>query len=214
MTETLDEQSTRARVEALLLAAEEPLSLDRFRDALPNATAEALHKVLRALELEYAGPDRGIHLVRMSGGYQLRTNPDPEIGQAIRKLFETRPVRISRAAMEALAIVAYRQPLTRAEIDEIRGVNSSGVLQTLQEVQLIEVVGRLDDIGKPNLYGTTPRFLDFFGLESIGDLPTLEASELQALMEMHQQLEHLEGEAQDDASDEPAPSHDESDEEE
>ncbi|TXD38182.1 SMC-Scp complex subunit ScpB [Lujinxingia vulgaris] len=192
MTEILDEQTTRARVEALLLAAEEPLSLDRFRDALPTASAEALHKVLRALELEYAGPHRGIHLVRMSGGYQLRTNPDPEIGQAIRKLFETRPVRISRAAMEALAIIAYRQPLTRAEIDEIRGVNSSGVLQTLQEVQLIEVVGRLDDIGKPNLYGTTPRFLDFFGLESIGELPTLEASELQALIEMHNQLEHPE----------------------
>ncbi len=197
-TELMEKPQIRAIIEALLLAAEDPLTIDRLATVLPDVAPEILRDTLASLELEFAGPGRGIHLVRIAGGYQLRTNP--EFGGHIRTLFESKPVRLSRAAMETLAIVAYRQPLTRAEADEVRGVNCSGVLKTLQEYELIDVIGQLDDIGKPNLYGTTDRFLEFFGLEGIGDLPTLESSELEALIEMHDVAEEVSEEAPEEDS--------------
>jgi segregation and condensation protein B len=184
----MNKQQVRAVVEALLLAAENPVSPGRLQTVLgEEASPELIGDALRTLELEYAGESRGIHLVRIAGGYQLRTNP--AFGDQIRHFFESQPVRLSRAAMETLAIVAYRQPLTRAEIEDVRGVNSSGVLSTLRECDLVDIVGQLDDIGKPHLYGTTPRFLEFFGLDALSDLPTLEASELEALIEMHSDIE-------------------------
>ena len=179
----MKQQSVRAVVEALLLAAEDPVSPSRLESVLDDATPEAIGDALRSLELEYAGDARGIHLVEIAGGYQFRTNPD--FGDHVRSFFESRPVRLSRAAMETLAIIAYRQPLTRAGIEEIRGVNCSGVLKTLRQCDLIDIIGRLDDIGKPHIYGTTERFLEFFGLAELGDLPTLEESELEALIDMH-----------------------------
>lgn len=170
-----------------MLAAENPVPASRLESTLHEATPEAIGDALRSLQLEYAGDGRGIHLVEIAGGYQLRTNPD--FGDHVRTFFESRPVRLSRAAMETLAIIAYRQPLTRAGIEEIRGVNCSGVLKTLRECDLVDIIGRLDDIGKPHIYGTTERFLEFFGLADLADLPTLEESELEALIEMHDETE-------------------------
>lgn len=194
----MDKAQIRTILEALLLAAEDPVTISRLESVLPQAQPELIRDAISSLELEYAGPGRGIHLMRIAGGYQLRTNPAH--GDFIRALFESKPVRLSRAAMETLAIIAYRQPLTRAEVEDIRGVNCSGVLGTLQEYELIDVVGQLDDIGKPNLYGTTDRFLGFFGLESVGDLPTLETSELEALIEVHLEAARQGDDAQGEAS--------------
>ena len=181
----MDKQQARAVIEAILLAAEEPVAPDRFEAVLEEASPELIQDAIRSLELEYDGSGRGIHLERIAGGYQFCTNP--EYGDQIRAFFEASPVKLSRAALETLAIIAYRQPLTRAEVEEIRGVNSSGVLKTLREYELVDIIGRLDDIGKPHIYGTTERFLEFFGLEGLSELPTLEESELEALIEMHEE---------------------------
>lgn len=183
----INQTQIRAIVEALLLAAEQPVAKTQFEAVVDEATPEMISDALRALELEYAGDSRGIHLVRIAGGYQLRTNP--ALGEQVRRFFESQPVRLSRAAMETLAIIAYRQPLTRAEIEDVRGVNCSGVIRTLRECELVDIVGQLDDIGKPHLYGTTPRFLAFFGLDTLAELPTLDESELAALIAMHQDAE-------------------------
>lgn len=173
----------RAILEALLLAAEEPVTVDRLTDAIEGTTPQEVSGALKTLELEYAGHARGIHLCRIANGFQLRTNPS--LGNYLRAFFESRPLRLSRAAMETLAIIAYRQPITRAGVEDVRGVNCSGVLATLREYDLVDIIGRLDDIGKPHLYGTTERFLEFFGLPDLSELPVLEQSELEALVEMH-----------------------------
>ena len=183
----MDQQEIRATLEALLLAAEEPVAPARLESVFDETAPEMIQRALKALQLEYAGEGRGIHLVRIAGGYQFRTNP--RFGDRIRRFFESKPVRLSRAALETLAIIAYRQPLPRAEVEEVRGVNCSGVLKTLREYDLVDIIGQLDDIGKPHLYGTTPRFLELFGLAGLSELPTLEESELQALIDMHEDVE-------------------------
>ncbi len=194
----MNQQKTRAIIEALLLAAEAPLSVSRIESVLDDASPETIQDALRSLQLEYDGEGRGIHLVRIAGGFQLRTNP--AFGDQVRAFFESEPVRLSQAAMETLAIVGYRQPLTRAEVEEVRGVDCSGVLKRLRDFELIDIVGRLDDIGKPHVYGTTDRFLEFFGLEDLSELPTLDESELQALVEMHEEAHPDAEETADDES--------------
>lgn len=180
---TLNRPTAAAIIEALLLASNDPMPFTRFVELIPQATEQTLHSALEELKLQYAGHHRGIHLVETAGGYRLRTNP--AFGEVIRAMYEARPLRLSRPAMETLAIVAYRQPLTRAAIEEIRGVDCSGVLRTLQEYNLTEVIGQLDDIGRPNLWGTTDYFLEFFALQSLADLPTLEQNEIEALVEAY-----------------------------
>lgn len=171
-------------VEAILLVAEGPVETDELADALEASTPN-VERALDRLKLEYSGEGRGIHLERIAGGWQFRTNP--AFDDAVRSLVASQPIDLSRAAMEALAIVAYRQPVTRAEVEEIRGVDSSGVLRTLQEAELVRVVGRLDDLGRPHVYGTSDRFLELFGLDNLTDLPTLSESEQDALEELYRE---------------------------
>lgn len=175
-------EATIPVLESLMLASDSPLPFTRFVELLPEATEDTIQQALSHLQEFYSGPGRGIHLTEVAGGYALRTNPAH--GPYVRGLYESRPQRLSRAAMETLAIIAYRQPITRAEIEEIRGVDTSGVVRTLVEYGLIHVIGRLDDVGKPNLYATTRRFLEFFGLHSITDLPTLEDGEMATIADM------------------------------
>ena len=179
----MKQSEIRPILAALLLAADEPVAPSRLYGVFDDVPDEKINSALQALRLEYAGHGRGIHLVQIAEGYQFRTNP--EFGDHIRAFLESEPARLSRAAMETLAIVAYRQPITRAAVEEVRGVNCSGVLKTLREYDLVDIIGRLDDIGKPHIYGTTPRFLEFFGLADLTELPTLDDSELQALIDMH-----------------------------
>lgn len=171
-------------IEAVLLAADSPLTRDDFAQAFDDCDPKLVDQALERIQLEFSGPARGIHLQRIADGWQLRTNPDYD--QQLETLVESKPVNLSRAALETLAIIAYQQPVTRAEIDDIRGVDSSGVIRTLQDWELVRVVGRLDDLGRPHVYGTTDRFLEVFGLDDLTDLPTLSEDEHQSLQELYE----------------------------
>ena len=134
-----------------------------------NARSGLVRTLLREVVAETA--ERGVQLVEVSGGYQYRTSPDT--GMFVRELVSQKPVRLSRAQLETLALVAYRQPITRPEIDEVRGVDTGSALKVLLDRGLIKMIGRKDEAGRPLLYGTTPYFLEFFGLGGLRDLPTL-----------------------------------------
>jgi segregation and condensation protein B len=170
--------SLTARVESVLFVAEEPLSAHRLAEAL-EVTSGQIEQALDALARNYDG--RGLRLQRVDGCVQLTTAPEaaPHIERFLG--LEAR-VHLSQAALEALAIVAYRQPITRPEIEEIRGVGSDSVLRTLLSAGLIDRVGRADGVGRPFLYGTTAEFLQHFGLQSLDELPPLEQFEEQVDM--------------------------------
>jgi segregation and condensation protein B len=190
-----DQRRLEGVIEALLLASEEPLTRKHIEKALPEPSQADINRAIEALKLEYAGSFRGIHLAEVAGGLEFRTNP--EFKEHILEMYESRPTKVSRAAMETLAIIAYQQPLTRAEVEEIRGVDCSGVIRTLQDYDLVKTVGRLDDLGRPHIYGTTERFLEFFGLETLEDLPMLDEEEMESLDELYRdELENIEADAQ------------------
>ncbi|MDT8376129.1 MAG: SMC-Scp complex subunit ScpB [Mariprofundaceae bacterium] len=156
------------QVEALILASDEPLTLQKLRTLLEEASSSELREVLSTLESNYS--ERGINLVQVGGGWQFQTSPD--YSETVSKLWETRPSRLSRSMLETLAIIAYRQPTTRAEIEALRGMRvSSSVLGGLQERGWVKVTGRKEVPGRPHLYGTGRAFLTDFGLGSLRDLP-------------------------------------------
>jgi segregation and condensation protein B len=173
----LDDATLERLVEAIVFAADKPVTLQRLRQLTRIADPRRIEQALEALAQIYA--DRGIALQHVSGGYQFRTNT--AYSSWVQQLIAGRPVRLSRAQLETLAIVAYRQPITRPEIDEIRGVDSSATLRLLLDRSLIRVLGKREEVGRPMLYGTTGEFLDFFSLQDLRELPTLrEYSELTA----------------------------------
>jgi segregation and condensation protein B len=157
-------------VEALLFATDAPLSagdIARLDESWDEERAEALVAELKA---EYERESRAFDIFEIAGGYQILTRPEFSL---VLERFDTVPApsRLSTPALETLAIIAYRQPVGRAEVEEIRGVGAGGVLKTLQERALVEVVGRGEGLGRPLLYGTTRTFLDHFGFRSLADLP-------------------------------------------
>jgi segregation and condensation protein B len=136
----------------------------------------AIEAAVAQLASDYAAPERGLRLVQVAGGWQLATKP--ELAEVVRRLFTgKRRVRLTKAALETLAIIAYKQPTTRPEVDAIRGVASGGVLETLLERSLIRIAGRSESVGRPLLYATTPEFLQYLGLYRLADLPSLEELE-------------------------------------
>jgi len=157
------------QIEALVLASDEPVSLQKMRDLLGESISSAdIRAALAELETWYS--KRGIHFVQVAGGWQFRTAPAH--GKLVRQLWHVKPPRLSRSALETLAIIAYRQPTTRAEIEALRGVKvSSQMIATLQERGWIKVLGRKEVPGRPHLYGTGKAFLTDFGLGSLKDLP-------------------------------------------
>lgn len=156
------------RVEALLLASDEPLTLQKLRTLFDETQSSELRETLITLEAHYK--DRGIQLVQIAGGWQFQTAS--EYSETVSKLWQTRPARLSRSMLETLAIIAYRQPTTRAEIEALRGMRvSSSVLGGLQERGWVKVLGRKEVPGRPHLYGTGKLFLSDFGLNSLRDLP-------------------------------------------
>ena len=161
----------RAIVEALVFASDSPLTVDRLRDVLGETDRKAVQEILQDIELEYRQRSGALCLMEVAGGYQFRTKTD--YAPWIRKLRGIRPVPLSPAAMETLSVVAYRQPVTRQEIEKIRGVDVSGSLKGLLEKKLIRIVGRKNVPGKPIMYGTTKRFLEVFDLKDLSELPTL-----------------------------------------
>ncbi len=166
---TLFDVNLKPVLECMLFVSPQPLSVKHVADSLgieESTVDEAIHD----LRLDYGG--RGLQIVRIAGGYQMCTRP--EFAGSISALLKPERTRLSRAALETLAIIAYRQPMTQPEIDAIRGVNSDGVVKTLVEKNLVKQVGRRETPGRPMLYATTDEFLNHFGLSSITDLPELE----------------------------------------
>lgn len=157
-------------IEALLFASQSPLSAADLVRADAALDEEQIERAITELRAEYDREGRAFGIFEIAGGYQLLTRP--EFAPYLERL-ETLslPARLSTPALETLAIIAYRQPVGRAEIEEIRGVGAGAVLRTLQERELIEVTGRAEGLGRPLLYGTTRRFLEHFGFQSLADLP-------------------------------------------
>ena len=156
--------------ESLIFAAGNPVSLRRLSEVIGLAPAE-VKPALSLLRQEYRAPGRGIIFAEVAGGYQFRTAPDN--AEYVKVLLQEKPGRLSRAALETLAIVAYRQPITKLDIEAVRGVTIDGVLHSLLTKKLIREMGRKDVPGRPWVYGTTPQFLELFGLNDLSDLPRL-----------------------------------------
>src|SRR5947208_9881033 len=162
----------RSILESLLFAAGDPVPLGKLVQLLPGYEKRDVVRTLTELGEEYARDQRGFRLQQIAGGYQLRTSRAN--AEFVKALLAQRPVRLTRASLETLAVIAYRQPVTRPEIEAIRGVDVDAVLATLLERRLVRVLGRKDVVGRPLLYGTTPEFLETFGLKDLASLPTLE----------------------------------------
>ena len=162
----------RSILESLLFAAGDPVPLGKLVQLLPGYEKRDVVRTLTELGEEYARDERGFRLQQIAGGYQLRTSRAN--AEFVKALLAQRPVRLTRASLETLAVIAYRQPVTRPEIEAIRGVDVDAVLTTLLERRLVRVLGRKDVVGRPLLYGTTPEFLETFGLKDLASLPTLE----------------------------------------
>ncbi len=167
----MDSEALIAVLEALLLASPEPLPLARLQEVFAPDGVEpgAIRDALAALQARCDG--RGVEVREVAGGFQLRTRP--EMAPWLARLETPKAARFSRPALETLAIVAYRQPVTRAEIEEVRGVDCGGVLKSLLDKGLARIMGKKDVPGRPLLYGTTRKFLEAFGLSSLGELPSL-----------------------------------------
>ena len=160
-------------VEALLFVNEKPVTIDQIKHVLGAMNAAEIKQVIQGLSEEYEQRQSGTKIVEIAGGYQMLSSP--AYVSYIRDFYKTKhKEKLSKPALETLAIVAYKQPVTRTEVELIRGVNSDGVIAHLLTKELIKPVGRKDVPGRPFLYGTTRQFLEYFGLKSLEDLPTLE----------------------------------------
>jgi segregation and condensation protein B len=169
----LSADEVRAVVEALIFASPEPLTAREIGKVLPGVAKEAWQAAVEELRVDYARPGRGLQLVEVAAGYQITTRP--ELNDHVRELLDPRsPTRLSIQALETLAVIAYKQPVTLPEVIDLRGVKSGGVLKTLLEKRLIKIVGRKEVVGRPMLYGTTKEFLLHFGLRDLAELPKIE----------------------------------------
>lgn len=167
----MESDRLRSVLESLLFAADGPLSVERLRAAVGDVERREVALALKELQEEYETQRRGLRLVEVANGFQLRT--PSEYAGYVRNLVPVKTARMSRANLETLAIVAYKQPITKAEIEDIRGVSVDGVVSTLLERRLLRIVARKDVPGKPFLYGTTKEFLEIFNLKDLSGLPTL-----------------------------------------
>lgn len=176
-------------VESLIFVSEEPVSLDKLCDILEESSREDIRNALGELQKDYGDPERGVFLAEVAKGWQFRTRE--ENSDYVRRMVKTRISRFSQSALETLAIVAYSQPITRAEIEYFRGVDSGGVLKTLLEKKLVKILGKKDIPGRPLIYGTTREFLEVFSLKDLKSLPSLREIEELALEETFEQQEEL-----------------------
>lgn len=158
-------------VESLLFAAGAPLPLRRLVDVLDGPTAKDIKVAVERLMAEYNRPQRGVHLLAVAGGYQFRSAPVN--AEWVRALLRERPARLGRAGLETLAVIAYKQPATRAEIEAVRGVDADSAIASLLAKRLIKIAGRKEAVGRPLMYATTPEFLEVFGLNDLTELPAL-----------------------------------------
>lgn len=160
-------------LEALFFITDRPMSLQKIKEILNDHAVEGLKDIIFEIQQDYQNRNGALHLNEVAGGFQLATRP--EYGEWVKKLYKDRiTYRLTKSSLETLSIIAYKQPVTRAEIEVIRGVDVSGVLEKLLERKLIRICGRKEVIGRPILYGTTPEFLKFFGLKNLAEIPDLD----------------------------------------
>jgi segregation and condensation protein B len=167
----MDRDKQRQIVEALILAAPEPISAARLAEILPYGKRKRVTELVRELNEEYEAQGRAFEIWEVAGGFQMRTRPG--FASYVKQLHRLSALRLSRAALETLALVAYRQPVTRAEIESVRGVDPGPILRNLIDRKLVRIAGHRDVPGRPMLYSTARRFLEVFGMNSLEDLPTL-----------------------------------------
>ncbi|MEK6677848.1 MAG: SMC-Scp complex subunit ScpB [Nitrospirota bacterium] len=168
----MDDKEIKAIIEALIFVSGEPITLNRIRDVIEGVDKKTLERLASELKDEFNREHSGLQLVEIANGYQLTTRS--EYANWIKKLNKIKvSTKLSKPAMETLAIIAYKQPIIKPEVEKIRGVDSGGVIKTLLERKLIKIIGRMDIVGKPMMYGTTSEFLQYFGLKDLTDLPTL-----------------------------------------
>jgi segregation and condensation protein B len=168
----MDDFDIKPILESLFFVSDSPIRLESLVEILPESNKEAIVEGIRQIQTEYGDRSRGIELTEIAGGYQFRTKP--AWGEWVNRLKKAKAVKLSQPSLETLAIVAYRQPVIRPAIEEVRGVDSGSVLHTLLEKGLIKIMGRKDLPGRPILYGTTKAFLELFSLNSLSDLPKLQ----------------------------------------
>ena len=183
--ELVEEERLKAILESLLFAAGGPITLAQLVTVLETVPRDTIRLALADLASAYTASSRGLVLEEVANGYQLRTAKEHAF--YVRKLLAAKPPRLSRPLLETLAIIAYRQPVTRPEIEQLRGVDCGGVIDTLLERRLIKIGGRKEAPGRPLVYVTTPEFLEVFSLKDIGSLPDLE--EFRAIDEQRELFE-------------------------
>jgi segregation and condensation protein B len=167
----VDKTKAKRIIEAVLFVSDKPVSIMTLKDVLKDIEPTEIRECVEELNNEYSSSERSFSIREIAGGFQMLT--DPVYSSWITSLYKRAPDRLTGPALETLAIIAYKQPLTRSDIEIIRGVNVDGVLHTLEERSLIKTKGRVDGPGRPILYGTTNEFLQHFGLKSLEDLPKL-----------------------------------------
>lgn len=179
----LSPERIRTVVESVLFVAEKPLDLDQLYEAT-GIEREKLQEALNQISGVHRDGISGIVLYEVAGGWQFRT--DPHSAEYVRRYLRVKPQRLTRAAVETLAIIAYRQPVTRPEVEDIRGVDCGAVIKALLDRKLIKILGKKEEVGRPMLYGTTREFLEFFALKDLSALPTLR--EFHELTQEHQEI--------------------------
>lgn len=183
----LETDDLKKIIETLLFITDRPVKPSRIADVVETADARRVREIIRELQEEYASQGRAVQIVELGGGFQMSTKP--EYGRWVRRLYnEKMTTKLSNAALETLAIVAYKQPITRAEMEAIRGVDVAGPLERLLERALVRVVGKKDTVGRPMVYGTTDEFLRMFGLNKISELPDLQVFAAKTLHEKQEDL--------------------------
>lgn len=169
----MPENNIKSVIEALLFSSEKPLTLEHLRSALDNLETTEIRKTLEELRNEYETANRGLRVIEVAGGFQMITAPDFAV--FLRKLHkERRTERLSKPALETLAIIAYKQPVTKFEIESLRSVNIDGVIKSLLDKDIIRIAGRKKAPGRPFVFATTRKFLEYFGLKSLEELPKME----------------------------------------
>jgi len=194
----MNDEELKRVAEAILFASGEPVSINEMHEALDGVDGRVIRAVIEDLREEYVREKRSFRIVEVAGGFQMST--DPLYGPWLKKMRKSsQSNRLSGPALETLAIIAYRQPVTRAEIEFIRGVNVDGVIKNLMDRSLIKITGRKEVVGRPILYGTTKEFLQYFGLNSLAELPKLkEFSEADIQLPEEEKKEAVEGESSEE----------------
>lgn len=186
MGQVIMNNSLKNIIEALLLVSQEPLTVEKINAVLEGSKTDEIKSALTEISRELSGPDHGIQIIEMAGGYVITTKPEHDAW--VRKLLQVeRKNRLSTAALETLSVVAYHQPITQAEISAIRGVDSSYCLKTLLEKKLVKIVGRKKAPGSPLIYRTSEKFLQYFGINALEELPS--EKEIEQILEEEKAVE-------------------------